>query len=288
MKQSKLAIALILSAPLFNLAHAYSTASVSAYGMDLDAPVGASDTYFSGTPGSTIAVVDLPSFVAPLGLPDWPAENYPAVYTGYASANDTTGTLKAYVKAQGMVGDYSTSVPSRYVTATASGVGNYIFTGNDDHTVQLQYDGTFSDPALAGFPAFATLSLTACALVSDSMSGCKTQSVNLNSDLNGVFNAGKLSLVIAGESGDSFQIQSSMSVTAWANWTRNSFAEAAFHHTAQLDFVLPVGASIQGENGFLSSVPVSFAAPVPEPESYVMFLAGLGLLGTMARRRKVL
>jgi hypothetical protein len=30
------------------------------------------------------------------------------------------------------------------------------------------------------------------------------------------------------------------------------------------------------------------AAPVPEPESYAMFLAGLGLIGAMARRRRML
>jgi len=30
------------------------------------------------------------------------------------------------------------------------------------------------------------------------------------------------------------------------------------------------------------------AAPVPEPESYAMFLAGLGLIGAMVRRRKML
>lgn len=31
---------------------------------------------------------------------------------------------------------------------------------------------------------------------------------------------------------------------------------------------------------------VSYAAPVPEPETYAMFVAGLGLLGAVARRRK--
>lgn len=31
---------------------------------------------------------------------------------------------------------------------------------------------------------------------------------------------------------------------------------------------------------------VAFAAPVPEPETYAMLLAGLGLMGFMARRRK--
>jgi hypothetical protein len=34
----------------------------------------------------------------------------------------------------------------------------------------------------------------------------------------------------------------------------------------------------------LSGVSVS---PVPEPETYAMLLAGLGLVGAMARRRKV-
>lgn len=31
---------------------------------------------------------------------------------------------------------------------------------------------------------------------------------------------------------------------------------------------------------------VGFAAAVPEPETYAMLLAGLGLMGTIARRRK--
>lgn len=38
-----------------------------------------------------------------------------------------------------------------------------------------------------------------------------------------------------------------------------------------------------GVNGGLAFVP---AAPVPEPETYAMLLAGLGLLGFTARRRK--
>lgn len=284
-KPNKIAIALVLNAALFNLAHASSTASVYGYGLDLNAPVGSSATYISGTTGSTEAVVDLPSFAAPLGVPGF-SMPYPANYGGYASANDSTGTLKAYAKATGFAGNSPT--PSRYVTSSAFDEGSYVFMGNADHTVELHYDGTFSDPALAQFPAFASLSLTACALVSESMSGCKTQAINLNSDTNGQNIEGKLSIVISGHTGDSFKLYSSISVTAWANSMSapsTNFAEAAFNHTAQLDFVLPVGASVQGENGFLSAVPVSFAAAVPEPDSYAMMLAGLGLIGAAVGRR---
>jgi hypothetical protein len=41
-----------------------------------------------------------------------------------------------------------------------------------------------------------------------------------------------------------------------------------------------------GGTGFNINVTAELAAPVPEPETYAMMLAGLGLLGVMARRRK--
>ena len=39
-------------------------------------------------------------------------------------------------------------------------------------------------------------------------------------------------------------------------------------------------------NGFLSLQYTAITAPVPEPETYAMLLAGLGLMGAVARRRK--
>lgn len=44
---------------------------------------------------------------------------------------------------------------------------------------------------------------------------------------------------------------------------------------------------VYGSVGTMSGYPISQTiAAVPEPESYAMFLAGLGLMGTIARRRK--
>jgi hypothetical protein len=37
----------------------------------------------------------------------------------------------------------------------------------------------------------------------------------------------------------------------------------------------------------LEATPVYLVAPIPEPETYAMMLAGLGLIGFIARRRKI-
>jgi hypothetical protein len=45
--------------------------------------------------------------------------------------------------------------------------------------------------------------------------------------------------------------------------------------------------STVGTETSISNYSVSFAtAPIPEPETYAMLLAGLGFLGFMERRRK--
>jgi len=44
--------------------------------------------------------------------------------------------------------------------------------------------------------------------------------------------------------------------------------------------------TLTNEAGFGSKVGITSVTPVPEPETYAMMLAGLGLIGAIARRRK--
>ncbi len=57
----------------------------------------------------------------------------------------------------------------------------------------------------------------------------------------------------------------------------------SFAVTSRYGFALPQGYYITGDNGFDSRT----LAAVPEPETYAMLLAGLGLMGAVARRRSV-
>lgn len=62
----------------------------------------------------------------------------------------------------------------------------------------------------------------------------------------------------------------------------------AFHGRLALDFAPAGDLSGQRTFVFFDGLSVSPVSPVPEPETYAMLLAGLGLLGFEARRRKKL
>lgn len=57
-----------------------------------------------------------------------------------------------------------------------------------------------------------------------------------------------------------------------------------FQNIGELDKLVWSGTDVNGLSGKLSHYN-GFTAPIPEPETYAMFLAGLGLMGFMARRR---
>lgn len=67
--------------------------------------------------------------------------------------------------------------------------------------------------------------------------------------------------------------------TGRQNLSVNNIAKGTFNfsHTASVTY-----------NYLAASVPTPPVAPIPEPETYAMMLAGLGALGFMARRRKSL
>lgn len=68
------------------------------------------------------------------------------------------------------------------------------------------------------------------------------------------------------------------------NWTSaNLTSSVALNHTGQ-DFYIRYGAT-NGAQFYLSSMTV---AAVPEPETYAMLTAGLGVIGFMSRRRKAI
>lgn len=87
---------------------------------------------------------------------------------------------------------------------------------------------------------------------------------------------------------------------AWSRFTSLSldpsyqaglhYAEDDFSHTmgfTSLRFYDPAGNDVSQWINVTYDAPFAFiSAPVPEPETYAMMLAGLGLLGLMTRRRK--
>lgn len=96
----------------------------------------------------------------------------------------------------------------------------------------------------------------------------------------------KILKVIAGNEFDEFTYTPTGSNTfSNMNWAGNTFSFTADANTTTLSFQAINGECCYG--AALDNVSVTLVtAPIPEPETYAMMLAGLGLLGVMTRRRK--
>lgn len=82
----------------------------------------------------------------------------------------------------------------------------------------------------------------------------------------------------------------SLTANALAGQFSGSFAEAAYHNSAYLDFDVEQGAfwlpnGTSATRKFLTAQ-VFPPAPVPEPATMAMWLAGVGVIGAAARRRR--
>ncbi len=64
-----------------------------------------------------------------------------------------------------------------------------------------------------------------------------------------------------------------------------AFADLDYGNTLRVSFTLPGNVSYTSDSGVFLSAP-SVVTPVPEPETWALMMAGLGLLGHYARRRR--
>ena len=69
----------------------------------------------------------------------------------------------------------------------------------------------------------------------------------------------------------------------YADWTLRSFDLTGLASTDQIRFDTVLSNTSDGPESFFL---VSSTAPIPEPETYAMMMAGLGVLGFVARRRR--
>ncbi len=79
-----------------------------------------------------------------------------------------------------------------------------------------------------------------------------------------------------------FFIESQLEGTAWAQGrseTGVGIATVNAANTATLQMILPAGATFESTSG------VFLTAPIPEPHTWALMLAGLGLVAAIARRR---
>jgi hypothetical protein len=144
------------------------------------------------------------------------------------------------------------------LTAGSGFFGDTFATGNNGNTFADRF--TFSVDGTTGWNLDAIIS-----------SVSRTADTGL--DITGVslYNAAGNTLVSSGKSLQSGNIDV---------WTISS------NNLAAGNYYLQVSGNLVSDQSASFGGAVSLAAPVPEPETYGMMLAGLGVLGYLARRRK--
>lgn len=102
-----------------------------------------------------------------------------------------------------------------------------------------------------------------------------------------VFGDGTPGVTVADDQGAAGTVNGQTRASDGATWHQNSFAGYGFLLRADgsrtLTFIAP-----DGHSDYVTTDPAAYASmtPVPEPETYAMMLAGIGLVGGAAWRRK--
>jgi hypothetical protein len=104
----------------------------------------------------------------------------------------------------------------------------------------------------------------------------------VGSDVNGAFTSGSLTLLATDLLG-----ATSTQTIAGGVTTFLGFVSTTSMASLVLSAVQPAGGFLWPAADNVTLAVATVAAPVPEPETYALFLAGLGLLGVLGRRRRL-
>lgn len=182
---------------------------------------------------------------------------------GSASAATYTDMFEAEAYGFGAFASSSVVSSSGFGSWTAFGSVDLI-DDNSGYPLGYQFSG----------PRNESLEFTGSSILTYSFSLGSASSVDFNI-VDGTTGSTDIAILLDGSVVQSY----SGSITPFDHFPVGSYNLGAGNHT--LSFVNANG------NYYLDNVSVSVtAAPVPEPETYAMMLAGLGALGFMARRRR--
>jgi hypothetical protein len=116
-------------------------------------------------------------------------------------------------------------------------------------------------------------------------SGTSTSSTSLDAIISSISSSANTGLAVTGLS----LYNTAGTAVATGSMLQSGAVDVWTIHGANLtagNYYLQVSGNLVGNTAAAFGGAISMAAPVPEPETYGMMLAGLGVLGFLARRRK--
>ena len=200
----------------------------------------------------------------------------------FSSASHATTTVYDFgtLVGDGYLGAPTTaSFAQLSATDTGSGVWNFMLSIDNSLFTLFQNSGAFISTLSFDFapnpvgPIVSTLNSSTVAGVTSvsTTSGAGGSGTGLNFDFGTKFGQGFHNRLIGNES---------------VNWSVSGLTNGINSNSLNLSNLL-IHVQGAGLDGKQSAKYVPIVSPIPEPETYAMLLAGLGLIGFSARRRKL-